>query len=177
MWGGRAPCAPRGCWVPSRGGVADIVDVGGVVVAVVVAAAVVVVVVVVFRCYRRPSSSDVTDVLLSILFITPMTYMQDGLGWAGLSRTGLGWACRSWAGLGNRMSSWWGCMGDSQGICGGFRGDSCRFGGIHANRLRQTPRNLWDSWGIQTRELTPIIILEESTESGVWSQWPGARFL
>ena len=68
-------------------------------------------------------------------------------------------------------------MGDSQGICGGFRGDSCRFGGIHANRLRQTPRNLWDSWGIQTRELTPIIILEESTESGVWSQWPGARFL
>ena len=86
--------------MPSRGGVADIVDVGGVVVAVVVVAVVVVVVVVVFRCYRRPSSSDVTDVLLSILFITPRTYMQDGLGWAGLSRTGLGWACRSWAGLG-----------------------------------------------------------------------------
>ena len=52
MWGGgRAPCAPRGCWVPSRGGVADIVDVGGVVVAVVVAAAVVVVVFVVGGIY------------------------------------------------------------------------------------------------------------------------------
>ena len=52
-------------------------------------------------------------------------------------------------------------MGDSHGICGGFKGDSCRFWGIHANRLRQTPRNLWDSWGIQMRQLTPIIILKE----------------
>ena len=57
-------------------------------------------------------------------------------------------------------------MGDSHGICGGFKGDSCRFWGIHANRLRQTPRNLWDSWGIQTRELTTIIILEEGIRRG-----------
>ena len=57
-------------------------------------------------------------------------------------------------------------MGDSHGICGGFRGDSCRFWGIHANRLRQTPRNLWDSWGIQMRQLTPIIILEEGIRRG-----------
>ena len=57
-------------------------------------------------------------------------------------------------------------MGDSHGICWGFRGDSCRFWGIHGNRLRQSPRNLWDSWGIQTRQLTPIIILEEGSRRG-----------
>ena len=89
---------------------------------------------VVFRCYRRPSSSDVTDVFLSVLFITPMTYMRDGLGWAGLGRTGLCWACRSWAGLARAGLEHTKVYRKPDvvmvGICGGFRRDSCRFWGF-----------------------------------------------